>query len=448
MKETVTAVITSQQSLFLIKRQGFLKDYPGFHSFPGGKVDEVDYEKTASKELVNLNSSISSHLLNAVEREVFEELSIVLSDFAKLGLIKSLQIVGRSVTPYYSCSQFNNYYINIEFKEKVSSFKINPNEISNAWWDQSSNIYQQYLEGKILIVPPSLEVILLHSQSVLTTRCVYSFPKEELDKVPIVEFIHGVSICMPLSNTFPPSYRTNCVILGDEEKIAIDPSPKNNEEVIKFINTVESLKIDSILISHYHPDHHEYSVDIAKTLKVKMLMSKKTHELILLNFGGNYFDDVDVSFISDGDIITKYLNDEVYTIETPGHASGQVSFASKSLNFCFVGDLIQTIGTVVIGGSNGDMQQYCDSLREIINLNPRVIIPSHGMPVGEINRLEETLEHRLKREKQVIELLKQGYTINEITDRIYFNISIKLRPYAFKTVEAHIIKIKKEGLIH
>ena len=447
MKKTVTAVITYQQSLFLIKRQGFLRDYPGFHSFPGGKVDQIDYQKTVTKQLVNLNSTIPFYLLNAMEREVLEELSLNLSDLVEDGSINSIQVIGRSVTPYYSSNQFDNYYINIELNEKISTFKINTSELANGHWDQSNNIYQQYLDGEILIVPPSLEVIRLHSKSILNTRCVYSYPKEELDKVPIVEFIHGINICMPLSNTFPPACRTNCVIFGDHEKIAIDPSPKNNEELVKFINTVELLNIDSILISHYHPDHHEYSVDIAKTLNVKMLMSKKTYELILFSYGKNYFNSVDVSFISDGDIVAKYLDEEVYIIETPGHANGQVSLASKSLSFCFVGDLIQTVGTVVIGGSNGDMQQYFNSLRKIINLNPRVIIPSHGMPTGEINRLVETLEHRLEREKQVIKLLKEGYNINEITDRIYKNISIKLRPYALKTIEAHIIKINKEELI-
>src|SRR3546814_10346747 len=73
-----------------------------------------------------------------------------------------------------------------------------------------------------------------------------------------------------------------------------------------------------------------------------------------------------------------------------------------------VGDLIQGIGTVVIAKPEGDMRKYFATLERLIALNPRVIIPSHGMALGTVYRLEETLKHRRQREQQVLSLWREG----------------------------------------
>ena len=63
MKESVSGIFIHQDEIFIIRRQNFLKAFPGYYSFPGGKVDEVDYEN-------------GEHLLFALERELKEELDI------------------------------------------------------------------------------------------------------------------------------------------------------------------------------------------------------------------------------------------------------------------------------------------------------------------------------------------------------------------------------------
>src|SRR3546814_20810533 len=78
------------------------------------------------------------------------------------------------------------------------------------------------------------------------------------------------------------------------------------------------------------------------------------------------------------------------------------------LAWCIVGDLIQGIGTVVIAKPEGDMRKYFATLERLIALNPRVIIPSHGMALGTVYRLEETLKHRRQREQQVLSLWREG----------------------------------------
>ena len=65
--------------------------------------------------------------------------------------------------------------------------------------------------------------------------------------------------------------------------------------------------------------------------------------------------------------------------------------------WCLVGDLIQGVGTVVIHKPEGNMRRYFDSLQRMIDLDPEVIVPSHGLAMGTTFRLRETLRHRRQR---------------------------------------------------
>lgn len=121
--------------------------------------------------------------------------------------------------------------------------------------------------------------------------------------------------------------------------------------------------------------------------------------------------------------------------------------APKNLAWFLVGDLIQTIGTVVIGAPEGDMKKYFSSLERVISLKPANIIPSHGIILGGTHKLSETLKHRKIREEQIIDLVKHNKTEEEILHIIYQNINIKLLPYAKKTLDAHLLKLKDEQRI-
>ena len=92
------------------------------------------------------------------------------------------------------------------------------------------------------------------------------------------------------------------------------------------------------------------------------------------------------------------------------------------------------------------MQKYFNSLNRVINLNPKNIIPSHGIIIGGVNKIEQTLRHREERENQIKELLGMGRTLNEILAVIYVGLKPELLPYALKTIEAHITKIHNEDI--
>ena len=83
----------------------------------------------------------------------------------------------------------------------------------------------------------------------------------------------------------------------------------------------------------------------------------------------------------------------------------------------------------------------------VIGLDPKVLIPSHGISVGGTFKLKETLKHRQMREKQIVELLKEGKSQAEMLSIIYKDLDESLLVYAQKTIECHLEKIRKENLL-
>ena len=77
-------------------------------------------------------------------------------------------------------------------------------------------------------------------------------------------------------------------------------------------------------------------------------------------------------------------------------------------------------------------------------MNPKIVIPSHGIAMGGVDKLRLTLEHRKMRESKIKELLACNKSEEEMLHIIYSDIDKKLFPYARKTISAHIKKIKDE----
>ena len=91
------------------------------------------------------------------------------------------------------------------------------------------------------------------------------------------------------------------------------------------------------------------------------------------------------------------------------------------------------------------MQDYFDSLKRVIDLKPRVLIPSHGMPMGGTLLAEKTLQHRIEREQQIKEYLEQGLDTQAIAVEIYRDVNPRLKSLALQNVKQHIKKLQTDA---
>ena len=136
-------------------------------------------------------------------------------------------------------------------------------------------------------------------------------------------------------------------------------------------------------------------------------------------------------------------------VHTPGHASDHLCFYLVEEKALFTGDVVLGGSTTVIPLDDGDLGDYMTSLRRLLDLDVRRIYPAHG-PVIEDGpgRVREYIEHRLMRERQILEALGDGLvTIPEMVARIYADVSAALHQAAAQSVASHLAKLAREGRV-
>ncbi len=447
MRESVSAVFISlkNQTCFSMKRQEYLSVFPGYTSFPGGKVDKEDsaHPKAVPEKF---GSAITDIHWSALDREMKEELGYSLEEHQQD--ILEIYLLGTAVTPEFNPYRFKSFFYVVALRGEVS-FEVDTGETKESEWINPVALFERYNRGEVLAVPPTVQMISTLAAD-LATRGPLDFKLETIEQyeVPMIESVKGVKQFMPLSHTFPPANRTNCFLVGDApHRYIVDPSPKDRDEFEKLCRSLDHYGFDHIFISHHHPDHHEHLNWMVERYGSKVFLSRKTQGFIEKVHGEDYFSQMQLHYLKEGDQVGTSLGSPLKVYEVPGHDEGQLALAPDNMNWFFVGDLIQTIGTVVIGGEEGDMAKYFNSLNKVIELDPKVCFPSHGIALGGTYKLSKTLKHRKLREQKIIELLRQGHNEEEILAVVYEGLDERLIPYARKTIVAHIQKINQENLI-
>jgi glyoxylase-like metal-dependent hydrolase (beta-lactamase superfamily II) len=136
-------------------------------------------------------------------------------------------------------------------------------------------------------------------------------------------------------------------------------------------------------------------------------------------------------------------------IATPGHASDHVSLLFGRV--LFAGDMVLGRGSVFVGGGDGSMAAYLDSLRRLLLLDLDAICPGHGPVVWQPRaKLDEYLAHRLYREQRVLKALEAGAaTRDEVLARAWSEMDLDAVPHlrmaAGLTLDAHLEKLSTEG---
>jgi len=234
---------------------------------------------------------------------------------------------------------------------------------------------------------------------------------------------------------------TNTIVLGGGEEGAsvIDPAVDDNAYLDAIIQAgAERGGIRRILISHGHPDHIGGAESLRKRLGVSIYAFSRQ---------GVPFADEDVT---DGTTFPAG-DDTLQALHTPGHRFDHLSFLLEKQRTLFAGDLISGITTNVIAPPEGDMLDYLNSLKRLQEVEISEIVPAHGPIITDAQaKISEYIQHRMLREQQVIqalEVLPPGATIAEVVPQIYVDVDPKLHSIAAWSVEAHLIKLEREGLV-
>lgn len=196
----------------------------------------------------------------------------------------------------------------------------------------------------------------------------------------------------------------------------IDPGPAEHAHLDALLE-VAGGRLQGIVVTHSHADHAEAAQPLADRA------------------GG-----VPVILPADGDRVGP-----LRALATPGHADDHVCLLAGKV--CFTGDTVLGHGSAFIAPGEGSLAAYLDSLRRLRALALDVICPGHGPYVWDPSaKLDEYLEHRLERERMLLEALDGGVRgEDDLLDRAWADVSEALRPAAALTLRAHLEKLDEEG---
>lgn len=154
----------------------------------------------------------------------------------------------------------------------------------------------------------------------------------------------------------------------------------------------------------------------------------------------------DLVAIDHGDVV-ETEGATLEAVHTPGHAEDHLCFLLREERAIFTGDVVLGAGTTVIPEHGGDLLDYMNSLRHLLELEPSVLYPAHGPAITDASgKIREYIAHRELREQQIVDLLQKGVAeVTEMVEEMYADVPKFLHPAAGTSVRSHLRKLEREG---
>jgi len=120
---------------------------------------------------------------------------------------------------------------------------------------------------------------------------------------------------------------------------------------------------------------------------------------------------------------------------TPGHCRDHISLYNQKDGVLLGGDNVLNHIITWLGPPESDLEIYCSTLKQILNLeNLKIILPAHGSPVLDPQkRIREILDHRIKKTESVIKIISESNNhipFNELKSKLYPNRSVWIKSMA------------------
>lgn len=210
------------------------------------------------------------------------------------------------------------------------------------------------------------------------------------------------------------------VVLIGEESWVVDPGPDDDGHLDLLAATASDLgRPGGIALTHDHLDHSE---------GVEGLRAR-----------------LDVPVLAAGSLVDSPLS----VLATPGHAADHLVFwfGDEDDLVLFSGDLVLGQSSTIVPPGGGTLIAYLESLRQVGELGPVLILPGHGEPISDAAAaVVAQREHRLRREADLRDALAEGlYDREALLDRVWSDVPESLRIAAHVTMQSHLEKLDLEG---
>jgi len=234
-------------------------------------------------------------------------------------------------------------------------------------------------------------------------------------------------------------------VVGDREVVIIDPGTADPTDLAPLYEVVDAAiagggKVKVILLTHRHKDHLLGADTVRERYGAPVWGEASISDRVKLDHELREGDSLELSGPHPRRLVAY---------ATPGHSRSHFAFLEERSRTLIAGDLVSTLGTVVINPPDGNMRDYLRSLERVRELKATALLPGHGPPSRGVDHLVEALlEHRRAREGRILRALEAGpMSEDALRDEVYRDTPGASPELSARTLEAHLEKLIEENKI-